>query len=127
MEGIGGALETIFEKRTTEHQLIGKRKDYPRVAKAVRPSIFNRARAPLDCLRSNVLGSYMDAQDRQECRPVPLFKDVVNFGGEGGIRTLGTLVRHTRFPVVHNRPLCHLSGEPAFRVGRASGLTIVST
>src|SRR5512145_2437491 len=29
-------------------------------------------------------------------------------GGEGGIRTLGTL-RYTRFPVVHLRPLGHLS------------------
>ena len=68
--------------------------------------------APLDCLRGIVLGIYMDAQDRQECRPIPLFKDAVNSGGEGGIRTLGTLVRHTRFPVVHNRPLCHLSSQP---------------
>ncbi len=29
-------------------------------------------------------------------------------GGEGGIRTLGTL-RYTRFPIVHLRPLGHLS------------------
>ena len=29
-------------------------------------------------------------------------------GGEGGIRTPGTL-RHTRFRVGHIRPLCHLS------------------
>ncbi len=29
-------------------------------------------------------------------------------GGERGIRTLGTL-RYTAFPVLHNRPLCHLS------------------
>ena len=32
-----------------------------------------------------------------------------NFGGEGGIRTLGTLFTHTRFPGVHLRPLGHLS------------------
>src|SRR6266513_407238 len=29
-------------------------------------------------------------------------------GGWGGIRTLGAF-RHTRFPGVHNRPLCHPS------------------
>jgi hypothetical protein len=32
-------------------------------------------------------------------------------GGEGGIRTPGTL-RYTAFPVLHNRPLCHLSVWP---------------
>ena len=32
-------------------------------------------------------------------------------GGERGIRTLGTL-RYTAFPVLHNRPLCHLSVKP---------------
>ena len=32
------------------------------------------------------------------------------FGGEGGIRTPGTL-RHTRFRVGHIRPLCHLSSK----------------
>jgi hypothetical protein len=31
-------------------------------------------------------------------------------GGWGGIRTPGAL-RHTRFPGVHNRPLCHPSGQ----------------
>ena len=31
-------------------------------------------------------------------------------GGEGGIRTPGTL-RHTRFRVGHIRPLCHLSRD----------------
>ena len=30
-------------------------------------------------------------------------------GGEGGIRTLGTLFTYTRFPGVHLRPLGHLS------------------
>ena len=30
-------------------------------------------------------------------------------GGEGGIRTLGTLLGYTRFPVVHLQPLGHLS------------------
>ena len=34
----------------------------------------------------------------------------VRLGGEGGIRTLGTLFTHTRFPGVHLRPLGHLSG-----------------
>ena len=32
-------------------------------------------------------------------------------GGEGGIRTRGTL-RYTAFPMLHNRPLCHLSKAP---------------
>ena len=31
-------------------------------------------------------------------------------GGWGGIRTPGAF-RHTRFPGVHNRPLCHPSGR----------------
>ena len=35
---------------------------------------------------------------------------VVKYGGEGGIRTLGTL-RYTRFPGEHLRPLGHLSAE----------------
>ena len=39
--------------------------------------------APLDCLRGNELGIYMDAQDRQERKPIPLFQEVVNSGGEG--------------------------------------------
>ena len=55
--------------------------------------------------------TWMHRIDRNVGR-YPSFRDVVNFGGEGGIRTLGTLVRHTRFPVVHNRPLCHLSSKP---------------
>ena len=33
---------------------------------------------------------------------------LVPAGGEGGIRTLGTL-RYTAFPMLRNRPLCHLS------------------
>src|SRR4051812_25073759 len=33
-------------------------------------------------------------------------------GGEGGVRTHGTL-RYTRFPVVHLRPLGHLSTQTA--------------
>ncbi len=37
-------------------------------------------------------------------------------GGESGIRTRGTL-RYTRFPVVHLRPLGHLSRKMAERVG----------
>ena len=32
------------------------------------------------------------------------------YGGEGGIRTLGTL-QYTRFPGEHLRPLGHLSAE----------------
>jgi hypothetical protein len=35
---------------------------------------------------------------------------VNKYGGEGGIRTLGTL-RYTRFPGEHLRPLGHLSAE----------------
>ena len=37
-------------------------------------------------------------------------------GGEGGVRTRGTF-RYTRFPVVHLRPLGHLSKRMAERVG----------
>ena len=33
----------------------------------------------------------------------------MNHGGEGGIRTLGTLLGYTRFPVVRLQPLGHLS------------------
>ena len=33
-------------------------------------------------------------------------------GGERGIRTLGSGLRYTRFPVVHLRPLGHLSIDP---------------
>jgi hypothetical protein len=48
-------------------------------------------------------------------------------GGEGGIRTLGTF-RYTRFPVVHLRPLGHLSRDRKRagnhrRFGRNSGRT----
>ena len=38
---------------------------------------------------------------------------VADRGGEGGIRTLGTL-RYTRFLIVHLRPLGHLSNEIMF-------------
>jgi hypothetical protein len=31
------------------------------------------------------------------------------YGGEGGIRTHGTLLEYTAFPVLHLRPLGHLS------------------
>ena len=34
------------------------------------------------------------------------------FGGEGGIRTRGGLLTHTRFPGVRLKPLIHLSVEP---------------
>ena len=34
-------------------------------------------------------------------------------GGEGGIRTRGGLLTHTRFPGVRLKPLIHLSCEPA--------------
>ena len=32
-------------------------------------------------------------------------------GGEGGIRTRGGLLTHTRFPGVRLKPLIHLSGK----------------
>jgi hypothetical protein len=38
-------------------------------------------------------------------RSLPLY----GCGGEGGIRTPGTLLEYTRFPVVHLQPLGHLS------------------
>ncbi len=34
---------------------------------------------------------------------------MIKNGGERGIRTLGNALRYTRFPVVHLRPLGHLS------------------
>ena len=39
-------------------------------------------------------------------KQVPLIED----GGEGGIRTLGTLLTYTHFPGVLLKPLGHLSG-----------------
>ena len=41
--------------------------------------------------------------------PVFLSASPCDDGGEGGIRTLGTLITYTRFPVAHLRPLSHLS------------------
>ena len=38
------------------------------------------------------------------------------FGGERGIRTLGTLLTYTRFPIVLFRPLRHLSKVSAYRI-----------
>ena len=38
----------------------------------------------------------------------PHRRNLFVWGGEGGIRTLGNL-RYTRFPIVHLRPLGHLS------------------
>ena len=35
--------------------------------------------------------------------------NVLGSGGEGGIRTRGTLLKYTRFPSVHLKPLGHLS------------------
>ena len=34
---------------------------------------------------------------------------IKNYGGEGGIRTLDTLLTHTRIPIVRLQPLSHLS------------------
>ncbi len=43
----------------------------------------------------------------------PAIKGFSARGGEGGIRTLGALLTHTRFPIVPLRPLGHLStGSP---------------
>ena len=39
---------------------------------------------------------------------LPKWSPAVNVGGEGGIRTLGS-VNYTRIPIVHLRPLGHLS------------------
>ena len=66
--------------------------------------------------------------------PVPTARDALraqlllspggSFGGEEGIRTLGTF-RYTRFPVVHLRPLGHLSraSAPEGRDDRPGGAT----
>jgi hypothetical protein len=45
-------------------------------------------------------------------RPLPY----MNHGGEGGIRTLGTLLGYTRFPVVRLQPLGHLSLIATLRI-----------
>ena len=47
-------------------------------------------------------------------------------GGERGIRTLGTL-RYTAFPVLHNRPLCHLSVSRKIEDGLNGYFPISST
>ena len=41
-------------------------------------------------------------------------KKELPIGGESGIRTHGTLVRHTRFPSELLKPLGHLSGFKLF-------------
>ena len=47
---------------------------------------------------------------RMGCNALPQGRGVVKKnGGEIGIRTLGTLLEHTRFPIVHLRPLGQLS------------------
>ena len=55
------------------------------------------------------------------CEPIvaqgPAIKAGYNTGGEGGIRTHGTLP-HTRFPSVLLRPLGHLSGEFSLAQGK---------
>ena len=52
-----------------------------------------------------------------------IIKEKLN-GGEGGIRTRGTL-RYTRFPIVHLRPLGHPSWEapPPEAAGVSEGTT----
>ena len=64
---------------------------------------------------SKALGAFSKIVSRQII-PLPspgparkLFSRPSRKIGEGGIRTRGTLLGSTRFPVVHNRPLCHLS------------------
>ncbi len=47
--------------------------------------------------------------------------------GEGGIRTLGTLLGHTRFPIVHLRPLGHLSKDGPKIVKNRSGESGIRT
>ncbi len=44
------------------------------------------------------------------------------FGGEGGIRTRGGLLTHTRFPGVRLKPLIHLSVKTRI-LGTNSGLS----
>ena len=69
-------------------------------------------------LGSNVWRRGRDSNPRTACtvngfrdRPVRPLRHLSfsKTGGEGGIRTLGTGLPHTRFPVVHHRPLGHLS------------------
>ena len=52
---------------------------------------------------------------------------VFSCGGEGGIRTPGTLLEYTRFPVVHLQPLGHLSdsASTSTRAGECFDASIV--
>src|SRR3990172_1265115 len=54
---------------------------------------------------------------RQQRRS-PLARASLVVGGEGGIRTRGTLLAYTRFPGVHLRPLGHLSVPASSRRAR---------
>ena len=45
----------------------------------------------------------------------PSLRVVLNDGGKGGIRTHGTLLRFTAFPVLPVQPLLHLSAKLNFQ------------
>jgi hypothetical protein len=68
---------------------------------------------------SGLLELYNSKRERPEGRPgellqifLLLFNNLFDMnGGEGGIRTLGTLVAYTHFPGVLLRPLGHLSRD----------------
>ncbi len=79
-------------------------------------SLHKYLRNPTQVLFSNL----SDWHSLLRCSTVPIrfvtasavlqigYYDLANICGERGIRTPGTL-RYTTFPMLHNRPLCHLS------------------
>jgi hypothetical protein len=56
-------------------------------------------------LKNNIRLETLPFTDTVWCESLALYAA----GGEGGIRTPGTLLEYTRFPVVHLQPLGHLS------------------
>jgi hypothetical protein len=64
--------------------------------------------------RRHVLGGYGHTRRRRFkiCASKCFYSDL-GTGGEGGIRTRGGLLTHTRFPGVRLKPLIHLSSKPA--------------
>src|SRR5512133_2831551 len=68
-------------------------------------------RGPLPLLPSGPGGVHGLPLRRARLSSPPASKrtDTINYGGERGIRTLGTLLTYTRFPGVLLQPLGHLS------------------
>ncbi len=60
-------------------------------------------------IKLNGTGIAIDFDQPYAFGTVKMQNSFLLYGGEGGIRTLGTLFTHTRFPGVHLKPLGHLS------------------